>query len=409
MTEGVRFRGSGAHELLDLMLSEIEREPVLRAIALAACREVRADRVTAYVVDASRNVLSGLVAIGAEGIPIELPLGRNSVAGFCAVENRSLRIDDVRGDLAAVHPDLRFCSRIDETAGYVTRSMIVVPVHGRGRVLGVLQALNATDGVFTAEDEDRLEDFAALAAIALHVSSLYEDLKGLREIDRRKSEFMDLLVHEIKEPIAAIQMMAEYTIEMAADGDERRRLLERIAVRSSQVTRLIGELLEVARVKRGLVLGEVRPVDLGEVARAAVGALADFAERRGVEVSLHVAPDLPPVRMDDALAPYLFTNLVNNALKYTDGGGSALVSIRADAGGVLVEVSDTGIGVPPGEIRKLFREFYRATNARARGVDGTGLGLVAVKEIAERYGGRVGVESELGEGSRFWVWIPAQR
>lgn len=401
-----RFGGSSRHALLEMLLAEVDREPLLRAIAQAAGREVDADRVTAYAVDRMRNVLSGLVAMGIEGRPIELPLTTDSIAGFCALTGRSLRIDDVSGDLSHVDPELRFSKRTAETLGYETRSMAVVPVRARGAVIGVLQALNARGGAFSAEDIERLEEFAALAGLALHVSGLYEDIKSLREIDRRKSEFMDLLVHEIKEPVAAIQMMAQYVLELAEDADERRRLLERIGVRSAQVTRLIGELLEVSRVKRGHVLGEVRPVHLGEVVRAAVQGLSDFAERRGVTVGVHIEPNVPPVRLDDALAPCLVTNLLNNALKYTDGGGRADVALRRETGGVLLEVTDRGIGVPPGEIRRLFQEFYRASNARARGVDGTGLGLVAVKGIAERFGGRVGVESEIGRGSRFWVWLP---
>jgi two-component system phosphate regulon sensor histidine kinase PhoR len=162
----------------------------------------------------------------------------------------------------------------------------------------------------------------------------------------------------------------------------------------------------VSRVKRGLVLGEVRSVDLSRLAAATAQSMEDLAERRAVTVSLELDPATPPARIDDGLVPYVFSNLLSNALKYTDGGGQVKLCVRPEAQGALIEVYDTGIGVPPGELRHLFREFYRATNARSRGVDGTGLGLVAVKEIAERYGGRVGLDSTLGKGSRFWVWLP---
>ena len=274
--------------------------------------------------------------------------------------------------------------------GYETRAVLATPVRGHGAVIGVMEALSGTPGRFAPEDAERLEDLAAVAGLALHVSGLYQDIKDLREVERRKSDFIDLLAHEIKEPIAAVHMLADYATTVEDDPAERQRLMDRILLRTRQVTSLVNELLEVSRVKRGLVLGEVRPVDLGAMARATAHAMEDLAERHEVVVKIEVALDVPPARLDDGLAPYLFTNLLSNALKYTDGGGTARLVVRGEGGGILIEAIDTGIGVPPSELGRLFTEFYRASNARSRGVDGTGLGLVAVKEIAERFGGRVG-------------------
>jgi signal transduction histidine kinase len=401
------FRDSPWHSILESLLGHVERQPTLRAVAEMACRDLHADRATVFVLDDARRVLSGTVALGAEGPPVEVPLDFGSIAGFTALTGVTVLVDDVHRDLGAIDQRLRFCDRIDKLVGYETRAVLATPIRARGTVIGVLEALSSDAGRFGAGEADRLEDLAAVAGLVLHVSGLYQDLKDLREVERRKSDFIDLLAHEIKEPIAAMQMLADYASNLEDDPDERKRLLERIVLRAAQVTSLVGELLEVSRVKRGLVLGEVRPVDLGGMARATVQSMEDLAERRGVTVSLEIDPDAPLARLDDGLAPYIFTNLLSNALKYTDGGGTARLAVRGENDGVLVEASDTGIGVPPNEIRHLFREFYRASNARSRGVDGTGLGLVAVKEITERFGGRVGVDSTLGKGSRFWVWLPA--
>jgi signal transduction histidine kinase len=401
------FRDSPWHSILESLLGHVERQPTLRAVAEMACRDLHADRATVFVLDDARRVLSGTVALGAEGPPVEVPLDFGSIAGFTALTGVTVLVDDVHRDLGAIDQRLRFCDRIDKLVGYETRAVLATPIRARGTVIGVLEALSSDAGRFGAGEADRLEDLAAVAGLVLHVSGLYQDLKDLREVERRKSDFIDLLAHEINEPIAAMQMLADYASNLEDDPDERKRLLERIVLRAAQVTSLVGELLEVSRVKRGLVLGEVRPVDLGGMARATVQSMEDLAERRGVTVSLEIDPDAPLARLDDGLAPYIFTNLLSNALKYTDGGGTARLAVRGENDGVLVEASDTGIGVPPNEIRHLFREFYRASNARSRGVDGTGLGLVAVKEITERFGGRVGVDSTLGKGSRFWVWLPA--
>jgi signal transduction histidine kinase len=385
----------------------VDRQPTQRAVAALAAQELQAERASVFVLDPARRVLSGAVALGAEGRPIEVPLDFGSVAGFAALAERAVRIDDVRGDLSCIDQRLRFCERIDKLVGCETRSVVAAPVRAAGAVIGVLEVLASTPNRFVDADVDRLEDLAALAGLVLHVSGLVQDVKDLREVERRKSDFIDLLAHEIKEPIAAVQMLADYASTIEDDPAERKRLLERIVLRARQVTGLVNELLEVSRVKRGLVLGEVRPVELGPMARATAQSMEDLAERRGVTVTLDIDEAAPRARLDDGLAPYIFTNLLSNALKYTDGGGKVTLAVRGENGGALVEATDTGIGVPPGEIRHLFREFYRATNARSRGVDGTGLGLVSVKEIAERFGGRVGVDSTLGTGSRFWVWLPA--
>ena len=407
MEQRPSFRGSPWHSILEGLLGHVEREPTLRAVAEMACKEVSADRATVFLLDTGRRLLSGTIALGTEGHAIEVPLDMESVAGFTALTGQTVRVDDATSDLSVIDSRLRFSNRVDRLVGYTTRALLAAAIRTRGETIGVLEAVSSTAGRFAPEHEDRIEDLAAVAGLVLHVCGLYQDIKNLREVERRKSDFIDLLAHEIKEPIAAVQMLADYASTIENDPDERHRLLERIVLRAHQVTSLVSELLEVSRVKRGLVLGEVRPVELGALARATVQSMEDLAERRAVAVTLELDAATPRARLDDGLAPYIFTNLLSNALKYTDGGGKVRLAVRPEGGGALVEAVDTGIGVPPGEIRHLFHEFYRATNARQRGVDGTGLGLVVVKEIAERFGGRVGVDSTLGKGSRFWVWLPA--
>jgi GAF domain-containing protein len=131
MAQRTSFRDSPWHSVLESLLGHVDRQPTLRAVAALAAAELQADRASVFVLDPARRVLSGAVALGAEGHPLEVPLDFGSIAGFAALAERSVRVDDVRGDLTSIDGRLRFCERIDRMLGWETRAVVAAPFRRR--------------------------------------------------------------------------------------------------------------------------------------------------------------------------------------------------------------------------------------------------------------------------------------
>jgi two-component system phosphate regulon sensor histidine kinase PhoR len=188
--------------------------------------------------------------------------------------------------------------------------------------------------------------------------------------------------------------------------------METLSRESERLSSLIEDLLSLSRLEADTIPLTKEPVDINRI----LGALAEDRERLarqyGLELRLECEAELPFVMGDALLLGQLFTNLLTNALSYTPDGGKILLKTRSQSSAettwVLVEVSDTGIGIPPMEHSLIFRRFFRGKGSRPASIPGTGLGLAICKEIAERHGGKIMVESEgiPGKGSRFTVWLP---
>ncbi|MBI5787702.1 MAG: hybrid sensor histidine kinase/response regulator, partial [Candidatus Schekmanbacteria bacterium] len=164
--------------------------------------------------------------------------------------------------------------------------------------------------------------------------------------------------------------------------------------------------LDIARIEAGHLQMELLPLNLGEVLQEVVDLLQVKAADQKISLNLAVPPDLPPVRADRRSLGEVFINLVSNAITYSPDGGQVTITGLSHGDYVEVRVSDTGIGIEPEEIPKIFDKFYRVKNPRARQVIGTGLGLAIVKGIVDAHLGTVEVESRLGEGSTFRILLP---
>jgi signal transduction histidine kinase len=248
-----------------------------------------------------------------------------------------------------------------------------------------------------------------LSADVRHKNELLQAAyKRLRGAERAKSQYMRKVAHELKEPLAAIQMLLRTVQEgFAGEFPERsRHFLERAELRARELALLTQDLLTLSRAREGraaVEAVEVRPDDLVE---AAVGALQDAATRAGVAVTTDIAPALGPIEGDAAGLHQLLGNLVSNAIRYTPSGGRVAVRLWQSGAKAIFEVADTGIGIPTDDLPRVFDEFFRSANARARTGEGTGLGLSIVKAVAEQHGGAVSVESTVGVGTRVVVELP---
>ncbi|HEY76747.1 MAG TPA: GAF domain-containing protein [Thermoflexia bacterium] len=254
---------------------------------------------------------------------------------------------------------------------------------------------------------DHVEVLRALADLGTALLQAFEETSTLTQIDAAKSRFIHIATHELRSPITTAQSLVRTVLKGYAGSlsKQQEEIISRIARRLDFLETLVNDLLDFAASKAPELEEAASPVTLNaSVGRAAL-LLQPQAEEKGVNLIVHPCREELAVWATEDSLDRIFTNLISNAVKYTPTGGEVTVSLGRAGEQGWVKVTDTGIGIPEEALPHLFEEFYRAPNARQFAV-GTGLGLVIVKELVERYGGRIEVESQEGKGTTFTVTFP---
>ena len=230
------------------------------------------------------------------------------------------------------------------------------------------------------------------------------DITQRRRLEVLRRDFVANASHELKTPVAAVRALAETLLTaLPEDPEAGRRFAVRIGREAERLDVLARDLVDLSRVERGTLY--VEPVDLVGLAKEMVALLADRAEERRIRLSTELQPNVA-VRGDRAQLGLLLSNLIDNALRYTPAKGTVCVRLDATESRAVLQVADTGEGIPAAELPRIFERFYRVDKARARQTGGTGLGLAIVRHVAEAHGGTVRVDSELSRGSTFTVTLP---
>ncbi len=245
-----------------------------------------------------------------------------------------------------------------------------------------------------------------LQKIEAEARQLASDKAKLEELEKSKAAFIRLVTHELQSPAAAVQSYLQLILDGYVPPEKYREYVEKAAARAREEVTLIGDLLELGRLRELKDRGQIAAIRLDDVLRKALEPLENLANQRGQRLLVEVAPGVPPVRGVANEFKSLWSNLVRNAIKYTPEGGAVTVSLRTDGQQVIGQVQDTGIGIPAEARERLFTEFFRAENAKSLNLRGTGLGLVIVKQVVETAGGQIWVESEVGRGSTFTFVLP---
>jgi two-component system phosphate regulon sensor histidine kinase PhoR len=236
------------------------------------------------------------------------------------------------------------------------------------------------------------------------------DISALKELDRMKSQFVSDVSHELRTPLTNIRLYLDL-LGSTEDPGRLPRYLETLGRESERLTNLIDDLLSLSRLEAGTMAFNPVPIDLNGILRGLVEDRRALAASRGLHLEIETEPNVSEVLGDERLLSQVFTNLLTNAMNYTPDGGK--ITLRSgmrtllNVPWVVVQVADTGMGIAPEEQALLFRRFFRGQASRAAKSPGTGLGLAICKEIIDRHGGRVSVESEgrAGAGSVFSVWL----
>src|SRR5919198_2202790 len=236
---------------------------------------------------------------------------------------------------------------------------------------------------------------------------VFFDITRLERLERVRQEFLSNVSHELRTPLTAIITFVE-TLEDGASEDpaNSRRFLSVIRRNAERMRDLINDILELSAIEAGTVSVEARDVRLASLVGECFTALASRAEERRVSLRSEVAAEVL-VRADARRLEQMLTNLVDNAVKFNREGGEVVVTHERGAGRDRVTVRDTGEGIAPEHLPRIFERFYRVDRARSREMGGTGLGLAIVKHLARAHGGEATVSSAPGEGSAFTIELPA--
>ena len=282
------------------------------------------------------------------------------------------------------------------------RSMVAVPLVVGDRVLGVLGLYwSETERQYGAEDLELIEELARRASLAVDNARLFHEAQ---QATRARDEMLSVVAHDLRNPLNTIAMGASMLLDMLPPSPPLLRNHAQIVRRAAdRMNRLIQDLLEIRRMESGQLVIDPHVTELASLIEEAMEMLHPLATAASLELRHQLAADLPRVKADGGRVLQVLSNLVGNAIKFTPGGGHITITAAPLGQEVRLEIADTGPGIPADQLPHIFGRFWQARRGDRRGI---GLGLAIAKGIVEAHGGRIWVESKVGEGSRFYFTLP---
>ncbi len=286
------------------------------------------------------------------------------------------------------------------------------------------ESLSTTDPAFAAVSQDLCPSGSPSMYLRAHTApvkndlgetlgavTVLQDITGLKELDRMKSDFVAMVSHELRSPVASIQQQLSVILEGLSGGltEKQMRMLTRAKERFNGLQDLVNDLLDLSKIEAGMVVQYKETMKMEELLERVHEQVLPEAKAKGLKLNFRAAHRVPPVSGDRTNLEGVFTNLVNNAIKYTPEGGEITILLKGDGKNLTVEVSDTGIGISKKDLPRIFDRFYRVKSEKTRQIVGTGLGLCIVKHIVEAHLGKISVQSQEGGGTTFTVVLPAER
>ena len=304
---------------------------------------------------------------------------------------------------------------IAELARAGWRSMLAVPLLWEQEIIGALVVRRRVTGAFPARAAELLETLASQSAVAIHNARVFRELqqksRELEVASRHKSEFLASMSHELRTPLNAVIGFSDVLLERMFGelNDRQDEYLRDIRDSGRHLLELINEILDLSKVEAGRMELDLVPVSIPHVLEHGVAMVRERASQRNISLALDIDPELGSVLVDELKLKQVVLNLLTNAVKFSEDGGSIDVAARLTDGDVHVTVRDTGIGIADAEQERVFEAFQRGGRGARTSAEGTGLGLTLSKRIVELHGGRMWMESRLGVGSTFGFAIPARQ
>jgi signal transduction histidine kinase len=299
-------------------------------------------------------------------------------------------------------------------------SILSVPVKIDDTLLGLIGVYTAQPREFTPEEISFVEGIASLGALALEKARLHEhvsqdlqqcnvDLAQLSDERQNLFRFLSMAAHDLKAPLSAVQtyfgvLLNGYAGELQ---EKQSNILERCSARVSELLELISDLLDMSKITAGNVVTEMERIDLRALLMTCLETASNLAAKKDITLESEIPGKLPGLNASGSRLQHVITELLSNAITYTEPGGSVKLRVLDELDGIRVECLDTGIGIPAGELPHVYEDFFRASNVGQ--TKSSGLGLAIVKRVIEAHGGQIWVESpcqESGKGSKFIFTLP---
>jgi len=317
-------------------------------------------------------------------IGTEVPT-ENSLAGWVVQHHETAVVEDASSD-----PRLYAIQSVN-----TSRSIVAVPLLFGDRVIGVLESLTQQEyRRFTSQDIETLETLASIAAVAVENTRLFQQNDWIAEV-----------VHEIRTPLTAILSYAELLDRQDLRPGNRQQFHQIIQQEAERVNRLIGQFLDAARLESGRVIMKREPLALGEIISQTIAVIRPQAATRQMRVTSTIPENIPTLVGDAQRLHQVLLNLLSNAVKYSTPGTDIHVTCRVEPEQLVVAVADSGPGISQEYHASLFQRFSRVPGSEKRAT-GSGLGLNIARQIVEAHGGRIWVESVVGQGSTFSFSLP---
>ncbi|MBZ5500039.1 MAG: PAS domain-containing protein [Acidobacteriia bacterium] len=338
-----------------------------------------------------RNQSAAVLASMSDGVVVVGPNQRVIFcnAAFCRAVNIEIATWEGR-PVVEVIPNadlLNFVEQVRTVNAPITSELIVGSV--RTRSFAVTATLI------------RSNDTTSGSVIVLH------DISELRRLERARRDFAANVSHEFKTPLTAIQGFADTLLSGALeDAEHSRKFVEIIRENAVRLGRLTDDLLKLAQIEAGKLELQRQPVAVSSVTQPCLEVTRLKADQKNLTLETDYRADLPLVNGDSLCLQQVLQNLLDNAVRYSPTGGRIIVRAFVKDSEIVISVSDSGVGIPKAEQERIFERFYRADAARSREDGGTGLGLSIAKHLVEAHGGRIQVQSEVGIGSTFSVFLP---
>ena len=387
--------------------STLDPETLLEHILASAVEMLNCEAASILLYNETKKELRFAASTGAN--PVELakipvPL-ENSLAGQIFRENAPLVVNDVPRDR-------RHYTEVSSQSQIQVRSLLGVPMRIQKHKIGVIEAINKKDGLFSYSDVKLLAIIASLAAVAINNARMMQELKEanarLREADEMKNRFMAVASHELRTPLGIILGYSTFLKE-EAQGD-----LSEHAANVLNAALELRSLVEAMTNMNMFYTGErdvkPEPVPLQDVVRAACEETAAAMESRSSVLALSLPADPVVVNADPKKLKLALANVLNNAVRFSPEGSEIRVWMEVSEDAVLIAVQDEGLGIPPDKLDLVFEQFYQVEDHMTRRYGGLGLGLAIAREIVNLHGGRIWAESPgLGHGSTFKIVLPRLR